>query len=71
MSNPELPLPALGSRLGQRRVQPRQHLLQPRPRRRVLRVPRLYRSPQPRHQVTLLLTSHASLIGHEPPACST
>ena len=60
------PLLTLGSRLRQRRIQPGQHSLQPRPQRRVLRVLRLYRRSQPQHQITLLLTSHARLIGHEP-----
>ena len=36
-----------------------------------LRVLRLHHSPQPRQQLTLLLTGHARLIGHEPQACST
>src|SRR6266550_3851286 len=53
---PALPLP--------RRFQPRRQ-------RRNLLILRLDHSPQPRHQVTLLLTGHARLIGHEPQACST
>ena len=41
------------------------------PQHRDLRILRLHHSPQPRQQVTLLLTGHARLIGHEPQACST